>query len=83
MSCQCGAKMCYVCGQAIKDYSHFGTIPTKCPLYTQNLNRFHHQAVMQGAATAKAELGINANPLKLKFDPTKDIDVHYQEWEAL
>lgn len=77
MTCKCGAKMCYLCGQAVTDYSHFGNSP-RCPLYTENLNRFHQQAVMQGAAAAKAELGVNANPEKLKFDPTRDIEQHYQ-----
>lgn len=77
MTCKCGAKMCYLCGAAVQDYSHFGT-GSKCPLYTENINRFHQQAVMQGAATAKMELGINTNPEKLKFDPTRDLEQHYQ-----
>lgn len=23
MTCNCGAKMCYICGQPVKDYTHF------------------------------------------------------------
>lgn len=77
MTCTCGAKMCYVCGEAVQDYSHFEN-GLRCPLYTENLNRFHQQAVMRGAASAKAELGVNGNLAKLKFDPSSDIEKHYQ-----
>lgn len=69
--------MCYVCGTAVSDYSHFGTAP-RCPLYTENLNRFHYQAVLRGATKAKEELGISSESAKLKFDPTRDIDAYYQ-----
>ncbi|KAF5278107.1 hypothetical protein FQR65_LT03623 [Abscondita terminalis] len=75
MTCFCGAQMCYVCKQAVRDYTHFdqggGTGQGRCPLYTQDLNKFHNDAVLRGAATAKIDLGVDKNPTKLKVDPTK------------
>lgn len=49
----------------------------RCPLFTENLNRFHADAVLKGAAQAKDELGVNVNPAVLKNDPAKDIQQHY------
>ncbi|XP_068918391.1 E3 ubiquitin-protein ligase RNF216-like [Tenebrio molitor] len=71
MTCVCGAKMCYVCGEAVTDYAHFNQ--NRCALYTENLQQFHLERVLEGAESAKTELGITDNPDKLKFDPTRGI----------
>ena len=74
----CGAKMCYLCKQPVKDYTHFygqGGAPTAtktCPLWTDN-KRLHEQEVANAAAKAKEELQAQNPNLKLKHDPTKDI----------
>ncbi|XP_044269959.1 E3 ubiquitin-protein ligase RNF216-like [Tribolium madens] len=73
MTCLCGAKMCYVCGVAVQDYSHFGS--GRCPLYTENLDQFHFNNVIQRAQAAKTTLGVDKNPNKLKFDPTKNFNL--------
>jgi hypothetical protein len=72
MTCVCGAKMCYVCGEAVTDYTHFNQ--NRCALYTENLQQFHLERVLEGAESAKTELGITDNPDKLKFDPTRGIE---------
>ncbi|RZB39510.1 uncharacterized protein BDFB_012314, partial [Asbolus verrucosus] len=72
MTCLCGARMCYICKQPVNDYSHFNS--GSCPLYTENLQEFHLDTVLKGAQSAKNELGINTDPNKLKFDPTKNIE---------
>ncbi|KAF2879984.1 hypothetical protein ILUMI_26187 [Ignelater luminosus] len=78
MTCSCGANMCYVCGQAVTDYRHFGDENgDRCPLYTKDLNRFHATAVIQGATAAKAELGVDKNPNILKNDPAEGLEQHY------
>ena len=72
----CGAKMCYLCKQPVKDYTHFygqgGTPSTTktCPLWTDN-KRLHEQEIANAAAKAKEELA--KQNLTLKHDPTKDI----------
>jgi len=72
----CGAKMCYLCKQPVKDYTHFygqGGSPTAtktCPLWTDN-QRLHEQEIANAAAKAKEELA--KSNLTLKHDPTKGI----------
>jgi len=72
----CGAKMCYLCKQPVKDYTHFygqGGTPTAtktCPLWTDN-KRLHEQEIANAAAKAKEELA-KSNVI-LKHDPTKGI----------
>ena len=79
----CGAKMCYLCKQPVKDYTHFygqggAPTPTKtCPLWTDN-KRLHEQEVANAAAKAKEELAAQNPNLKLKHDPTKDIRIPAQ-----
>lgn len=48
----------------------------RCPLYSDT-ETLHEQAVLQGAETAKAEIGVD--PKELKIDPTADIKNHYSE----
>lgn len=86
MTCTCGALMCYVCGAAVKDYTHFngqgGDKYHLCPLYSDT-NQLHRDNVIKGADKAKQE--INATG-ELKIDPTADIQDHYkvpQRAEAL
>ncbi|KAK5647902.1 hypothetical protein RI129_002794 [Pyrocoelia pectoralis] len=80
MTCSCGALMCYVCGQPVKDYNHFngpgGEKTNLCPLYSDT-NQLHKEAILRGAEEAKNEIGIN-NSKKLKIDPTADIQQHYK-----
>jgi len=72
----CGAKMCYLCKQPVKDYTHFygqGGAPTAtktCPLWTDN-QRLHEQEIATAAAKAKEELA--KSNLTLKHDPTAGI----------
>ena len=79
----CGAKMCYLCKQPVKDYTHFygqggAPTPTKtCPLWTDN-KRLHEQEVANAAAKAKEELAAQNPNLKLKHDPTKGIKIPAQ-----
>ncbi|CAH0547743.1 unnamed protein product [Brassicogethes aeneus] len=71
MVCSCGAKMCYICGSAIVDYSHFGT--GKCPLHTDDLKRFHLENVRKGAREAKQQL----NGQEIKFDPEENLEAFF------
>ena len=74
----CGAKMCYLCKQPVKDYTHFygqGGAPDKtrsCPLWTDN-KRLHEQEVADAAAKAKEEL--KKKNLTLKNDPTAGVAI--------
>ncbi|EFX87807.1 hypothetical protein DAPPUDRAFT_306489 [Daphnia pulex] len=74
MVCPCGAIMCYICRQQIKDYNHFSNLPpnqpnqpapikppnAKCPLYSDTL-KMHEEEVAISAAKARAELA-SSNP---------------------
>ncbi|KZS15070.1 Uncharacterized protein APZ42_019613 [Daphnia magna] len=74
MVCPCGAIMCYICRQQIKDYNHFSNNPpqqpnvpvppkppnSKCPLYSDTL-KMHEEEVAKSAARARAELA-SSNP---------------------
>ena len=61
MTCQCGAQMCYLCRQPVKNYGHFygqGAAPTaekKCPLFSNN-NEVHEREVAQTALEAKNKM---------------------------
>lgn len=46
----------------------------RCPLYSDT-EALHEAAVLNGAETAKAEIGVD--PKELKIDPTSDIKQHY------
>ncbi|XP_018564406.1 uncharacterized protein LOC108905853 isoform X2 [Anoplophora glabripennis] len=78
MTCSCGASMCYICQQPVKDYSHFNGIGGDkyqlCPLYSDT-NMVNQQNVAGAAAAAKAEI----DPSKLKVDPTVGITDHYKD----
>ena len=69
----CGAKMCYLCKQPVKDYTHFygqGGAPDKtrtCPLWTDT-KKLHEEEVAKAAAKAKEEL--KKKNIQLKHDPT-------------
>ena len=69
----CGASMCYLCKQPVKDYTHFygqGGAPgggRTCPLWTDN-KKLHEQEVAKAAAKAKVEL--QEKNIQLKYDPT-------------
>lgn len=53
MVCICGAKMCYICRQPIKDYGHFAedvlsNPGSKCPLWTNNEHLHRHEVNREG-----------------------------------
>ncbi|KAJ8924800.1 hypothetical protein NQ315_000954 [Exocentrus adspersus] len=77
MTCSCGAIMCYICKQPVKDYRHFngmgGDKYDKCPLYSNTI-LVNQENVLNAAKAAKAEI----DPSKLKVDPTADIKEHYK-----
>ena len=72
----CGAMMCYLCKQPVRDYTHFygqGGEPTNtrtCPLWTDN-KKLHEQEVANAAAKAKEEL--QKKNIQLKHDPTAGV----------
>ena len=83
MTCQCKAKMCYLCKEKVTDYNHFygqGGVPTetkKCSLYT-NSKVLHATELARAAQEVRQKLK-EAN-VKLDIDPLKDIpDVTVQE----
>ncbi|KAF5294533.1 hypothetical protein FQR65_LT10725 [Abscondita terminalis] len=69
MTCPCGALMCYICGQPVKDYTHFnglgGSNTELCPLYSDT-NELHKNAVLEGARKAKNEIGVTDSQLKIR-----------------
>ncbi|XP_050507732.1 E3 ubiquitin-protein ligase RNF216-like [Diabrotica virgifera virgifera] len=67
MTCVCGAKMCYLCGEAVNDYSHFRE-GGRCPLFTNDV-QINLQRVIKGAQQAKSDLG----DVEIKFDPALNI----------
>ncbi|CAH1170276.1 unnamed protein product [Phaedon cochleariae] len=70
MTCACGAKMCYLCGAAINDYSHFN--PGGCALHTNDVE-VNLQRILQSAEQAKQELG----NVEIKKDPSVGIREYY------
>lgn len=50
----------------------------RCPLYSEDLEELDRNAVLHAANEAKAELGVTADPGKLKFDPTKNFNQQFQ-----
>ncbi|CAG9827379.1 unnamed protein product [Diabrotica balteata] len=78
MTCICGATMCYVCKQPVKDYKHFNGLGgdrfERCPLYSDS-NEINRTNVLQAAEAAKSKV----DPNKLKIDPTLDIKKHYEQ----
>ncbi|KAB0794949.1 hypothetical protein PPYR_11788 [Photinus pyralis] len=80
MKCRCGALMCYVCNQPVKNYNHFngpdGSNTNLCPLFS-DIIQLHKDAVLKSAEEAKRDLGIS-EAKRLKIDPTADIEQHYK-----
>lgn len=70
MTCRCGAKQCYLCGEVIQDYRHFGA--KKCALFSNDLE-VNLQRIKQSAEHAKQELG----NVQIKFDPSTNIETFY------
>merc|ERR1719318_491178 len=76
MMCSCGAQMCYLCKQPVKDYSHFygqGGEPTAtktCPLWSDN-KALHARELAAAAEAARERLA--KDQLTLDIDPLKDI----------
>ncbi|XP_054264368.1 uncharacterized protein LOC128987513 [Macrosteles quadrilineatus] len=72
MICNCGAMMCYVCRQPVKDYSHFngegGDNFDRCPLFSQDVD-LHVRPVAETAQQVFNEIAAN-NP-QLNLDRTK------------
>ncbi|XP_056642134.1 E3 ubiquitin-protein ligase RNF216-like isoform X1 [Diorhabda sublineata] len=77
MSCVCGAKLCYLCGKPVIDYSHFKNeaMPNdpRCPLFSNDVE-VNLQRVLKGAQEAKNELG----NVEIKFDPTANIQEYFR-----
>ena len=80
MTCDCGASMCYLCRQPVKDYKHFfgqGGVAQPgqtCPLWSDN-NSIHERDVARGALEAKSEMDKENPEVKLKHDPAKGINL--------
>lgn len=72
MTCRCGAMQCYLCGQAIQNYNHFGA--DRCALFT-NDNDVNLERVRRGAQMAKQELG----NVQIKFDPSANIETFFHQ----
>ena len=75
-----GCKMCYLCKQPVKDYTHFydpGALDTsaldnsgRCPISTDT-KKLHKQEVAKAAEKAKEEL--KKKNIQLKHDPTAGV----------
>ena len=80
MTCSCGAQMCYLCHQPVKDYGHFyghGGEPgpgKTCPLWSNNED-VHERDVARGANEAKTEMAVENPEVELKHDPTEGINL--------
>ncbi|KAG8223928.1 hypothetical protein J437_LFUL003736 [Ladona fulva] len=76
MTCTCGAIMCYLCRQPVKDYKHFNPESHRqsdlCPLYS-NDGQLDFNAVKAMAKKAKEEV-LQQNPdIELIHDPTQKL----------
>ena len=80
MTCDCGASMCYLCRQPVRDYKHFfgqggvAQAGQTCPLWSDN-NSIHERDVARGALEAKSEMDKENPEVKLKHDPTNGINL--------
>ena len=81
MTCpDCGAQMCYLCKQPVRDYKHFygqGGVPQAgqmCPLFSDN-NSIHERDVARGALEAKSEMDKENPEVQLKHDPAANINL--------
>jgi hypothetical protein len=75
MTCSCGAKMCYVCRQPVKDYNHFVNkeTPGRCMLWDNTVQRNIDEAVRAGNETMK-NLGVGAQEQLQKLGVGKLVD---------
>ena len=80
MTCECGAIMCYLCRQPVRDYKHFygqGGVPQAgqtCPLWSDNA-KIHETDIARGALEAKTEMDKENPEVKLKHDPAEGINL--------
>lgn len=80
MTCECGASMCYLCREPVRDYKHFvgqGGLPgpgQQCPLWSDDKS-VHEREVARGALEAKNEMDKENPEVKLKHDPAQGIDL--------
>ena len=80
MTCDCGASMCYLCRQPVRDYKHFfgqGGVAQPgqtCPLWSDN-NSIHERDVARGALEAKSEMDKENPEVKLKHAPAAGINL--------
>jgi TRIAD3 protein (E3 ubiquitin-protein ligase RNF216) len=90
MTCECGAQICYICRQPVRDYNHFYEVIIDfmtdqyeechtqtgqlCPLESDN-NTIHESDVARGALEARSEMDKQNPDVKLKHDPAKEISI--------
>ncbi|XP_046677920.1 uncharacterized protein LOC124365871 isoform X1 [Homalodisca vitripennis] len=71
MTCNCGALMCYICRQPVKDYTHFngpgGDNHNRCELFSDDA-AVHDRPVAAAAQQAFQQLAANNPGLNLDMD---------------